>query len=59
MPLMASQDDWAEHELSRGDWKLTEGDVQLLESVRFTVKTWEAEKVPTMHTACMQSWTNS
>ena len=50
MTLMASQDNWAEHELSGGDWKLIEGAVQLLQSVRCTVKTWEAEKVPTMHT---------
>ena len=50
MNLMASQDALAEHELSAGDWKLIEGAVQLLKPVRCTIKIWEAEKEPTMHT---------
>ena len=32
--LMASHDDWAEHELSVSDWKLVEGAVELLKPVR-------------------------
>jgi hypothetical protein len=47
--LMASHDDWAEHELSVSDWKLVEGAVELLKPVRDTVKALEAEKEPTMH----------
>ena len=49
MNLMASQDDWAEHELSAGDWTLIEGAVELLKAVRINVKVWEAEKEPTLH----------
>ena len=49
MNLMASQDDWAEHELSAGDWTLIEGAVELLKAVRITVKVWEGEKEPTLH----------
>ena len=49
MNLMAGQDDWTEHELSAGDWKLIEGAVTLLKPVRDTVKVLETEKEPTMH----------
>ena len=47
--LMATHDEWAEHELTVGDWKLIEGAVELLKPVRDTVKALEAEKEPTMH----------
>ena len=46
---MATHDEWAEHELTVGDWKLIEGAVELLKPVRDTVKALEAEKEPTMH----------
>ena len=49
MNLMASQDDWSEYELSAGDWKLIAGAVELLKSVRDTIKAWEVEKEPSMH----------
>ena len=57
MNLMASQDGWAEHELSAGDWKLIEGAVQLLEPVQHTIKIWEVEKVPTMYTVIERIYT--
>ena len=47
--LMATHDDWADHELTASDWKLVEGSVELLKPVRDTVKALEAEKDPTMH----------
>ena len=47
--LAASNESWAEHSLSAADWKLVEGAVHLLQSVRDTIKAWEAEKEPTMH----------
>ena len=47
--LAASNEGWAEHSLTAGDWKLVEGAVILLQPVRDTIKAWEAEKEPTMH----------
>ena len=46
---MATHDEWAEHELTVGDWKLIEGAVELLKPVRDTIKALEAETEPTMH----------
>ena len=55
--LMASHDDWAEHELTAGDWKLIEGAVELLKPVRDTVKALEGEKEPTMHRVIERMYT--
>ena len=49
MNLTANNDAWAEHELYVSEWKLIEGSVNILRSVRSTVKAWESEKEPTMH----------
>ena len=47
--ILATYDEWAEHELTVSDWKLIEGAVELLKPVKDTVKAFEAEKEPTMH----------
>ena len=47
--LAAKNENWSEHTLSAGEWKLVEGAVKLLKPVRDTIKIWEGEKHPTMH----------
>ena len=47
--LAASNENWAKHALTAGEWKLVEGAVVLLQTVKDTIKVWETEKEPTMH----------
>ena len=47
--LTASNENWDEHKLTAGEWRLLEGAVKLLKPVRDSIKAWEAEIEPTMH----------
>ena len=47
--LTSSNENWTNHALSPGEWKLLEGAVTLLKPVKDTIKAFEAEKEPTMH----------
>ena len=47
--LTASNENWDDHKLTAGEWRLLEGAVKLLKPVRDSIKAWEAEIEPTMH----------
>ena len=52
--LAASNDNWSDHALTAGQWKLVEGAVKMLKPVRDTIKVWETETEPTMQTVIEQ-----
>ena len=52
--LAASNENWSDHALTAGQWKLVEGAVKMLKPVRDTIKVWETETEPTMQTVIEQ-----
>jgi hypothetical protein len=55
--LAASNENWSEHALTAGQWKLVEGAVKMLKPVKDTIKVWETETEPTMQTVIEQLYT--
>ena len=52
--LAASNEIWSDHALTAAQWKLVEGAVLMLKTVRDTIKIWETETEPTMQTVIEQ-----